>query len=304
MEIGKRIISVGNFDGLHIAHRIIVDFIRDYADKKKLLPMIFTFENHPREYFSGQIVPKLLLKEEKIELLKSLGIDVFFKKFDSEFANLSAEDFILKELISKFGMKTLVIGDDHKFGKGRQCGSHCLSKLANRYKFGFYQLDSVFVQGQRVSSSAIREHLQSGNIEIANEMIGHKYFIRGTVVVGNKLGRKIGFPTANIQVDPQKLLPQNGVYACKCIVDGVKYPAMLNIGYKPTVSKQKVVGVEVYIIGFKGDLYDKNIEVRFYRKIRDEKKFANIEQLKQQLKNDEHRVKKIFRGNIKKIENL
>lgn len=301
MKKDRRIISVGNFDGLHIAHRIIIDFIKEYAEKEKLTPMIFTFENHPREFFSGNLVPKLLLNDEKTELLESLGIEVFFRKFDTEFANLSAEDFILNELISKFNMNILVIGDDHKFGKGRLCGSECVEKLSAKYKFGFYQLDSVYVQGQRVSSSAIREHLLNGNIKMANQMIGHKYFIRGKVVEGNKLGRKIGFPTANINVDPQKLLPQNGVYACMAIVDGVKYPAMLNIGYKPTVSKQDVVSVEVHIIDFEGDLYSKNIEVRFYYKIRDEKKFENIEHLKQQLKKDEYRVKRMFTGHIKKI---
>ena len=302
MNIRKKVISVGNFDGLHIAHKNILDFIKRYAKYTDCEALIYTFENHPKEFFTNESVPNILLEDEKKEMLSLYGVNVFIRKFDKYFANLSAEDFILHELISEHNLAALVIGDDHKFGKGRHCGNECLKDLSKKYNFEYYQLDSVFVDGERVSSTAIRNHIKNGNILSANKMLGYRYFVRGKVIAGTQIGRKIGFPTANIKVDSRKLLPQIGVYSSICIVDGRKYPAMLNIGYKPTVSNDKKVGIEVHIIDFYGDLYEKNIKVKFLQKIRDEKQFNNIEELKNQLIEDKKVSLKIYQNVLKKKE--
>lgn len=302
----KTIISIGSFDGVHLAHKKIVDFMNKIKQNNQLETLIYTFENHPSTVFSKSPVKLLTTNYERELLFEEKNIDfVLFQNFNKQFASLKAEKFIKEYLIDKLKMRHLVVGDDHRIGNSREGDFDHLKILAEKHSFILHKIPSVYVNDQRVSSTNIRDSLISGNIEKANKMLGYDYFIASDVIGGDKIGRKIGFPTANLKLASEKLLPQNGVYAVKVMIEKQKYNAMCNVGYRPTLNKSKTITVEANIFDFNRNIYNKNIKVCFLKKIRNELFFNNKEELIKQLYADKDTVLNFFanKNNYKKAAN-
>ncbi len=303
-HVEKPILTIGSFDGVHQGHFKIIDRLKDIAREQKGESVIFTFYPHPRlVLFPDEGNLRLLTTlEEKIRLFEKAGIDhLIIYPFSKEFSQLSYTDFVHEILVTKLRISTLVVGYDHKFGKNREGSFEMLQSLSTAFNFGLEKLDVLLIDDVNISSSKIRDSLQEGNISRANKYLGYPYTLHGTVVEGQKLGRKIQFPTANIQAsDPNKLIPGYGVYAVFVHVCGQRYIGMLNIGTRPTVNNNADHrSIEVHILDFDGNLYDKEIELEFIRKIREEQKFGSIDALRSQLEADKKTVLDYF-GNQEK----
>jgi riboflavin kinase/FMN adenylyltransferase len=301
------VVTVGSFDGIHLAHKRIIEKINKLALLNNFKSLIFTFLNHPRSVFSGEDIPFITTLEQKKEILEKLHIDyLFLQYFDKKFAENSAEDFIKNILIAKLKMKILVIGDDHRLGKGREGSYEHLKFLSEKYDFKLYQIDSVVYNGIRVSSTNIRKAIINGDIVLANSLLGYEYFFDGIVVGGSKIGRDLGFPTANISLKKEKLMPKIGVYAVSCRINGNIYYGMANLGYRPTINQAKDITFEVNIFDFDKDIYHQEIRIFFLKKIRDEMKFASKEDLIRQLHKDKKDVLDFISTNnyLKKIINF
>lgn len=267
--------------------------------------VIFTFWPHPRIVISGNSDEIYLLNslDEKIALFQKSGIDhLIIFPFTKEFAQLSSYNFVKDFLVEKIGVNHLVFGYDHQFGKNREGSFQSLEKCAEEFNFSLEQIPAFSIRGENISSTKIRKLISEGNLLRANEYLGYNYYLKGSVVGGMKLGRKIGFPTANIALPAeQKLLPVNGVYAVCVRVEGEKYNGMMNIGYKPTVSsKTQNLTIEVHIIDFNKDIYNKSIEIEFITKIREEKKFDSLSLLVEQLNRDRLMVLNLTK-NLKEV---
>jgi riboflavin kinase/FMN adenylyltransferase len=232
--------------------------------------------------------------EEKTVLMQRAGIDHFvILPFTAEFAELESCMFVKDYLVDKIGIKELVVGYTDKFGKNREGDYQNLVQCASLYNFSIERMESWSINGVKISSSLIRELLNSGNLDMANDYLGYDYFLRGKVVGGNRIGRKIGFPTANILPnDPHKLIPRDGVYAVHMEINGNLFPGMLNIGFRPTIeSGMPIKTVEVNVFDFMENIYDQDVYLHFRKRIRDEKKFSGIEQLREQLVLDREMAK-------------
>ena len=225
------------------------------------------------------------------------GIDhLIILPFTKEFAELTACEFIEEFLVKKIGVKHLVVGYNHQFGKDRKAGFEFLSGCAQKFGFEIEKLDEKLVDNDKVSSTKIRKFLTSGYLEIANNYLGYEYFISGNVIEGNQIGRKIGFPTANIKIpEPYKQVPKDGVYAVRITLNGDSYFGMLNIGSRPTIEPTlRTKNIEVHIINFDQKIYNQTITVSFVKRIRDEKKFKDLNELTQQLQKDKRKIKNLF----------
>ena len=263
--------------------------------------MIFTFYPHPRLVVSKQEHNLRLLTtlDEKIELLGKSGIDhlVIFP-FTPQFAALTYREFVQNILLEKLGLHTLVVGHDHRFGKNREGTFENLLALSKQTGFKLERIDALLVDEVDVSSTKIRNALQQADVARANHYLGYTFSLKGTVTKGNQIGRKIGFPTANIEAsDPNKLIPAKGVYAISTNIDGQIYPAMLNIGYRPTVnSNADNRTIEAHILGFDADIYQKEITLFFHEHVRAEQRFNSIDELKLQLETDQKKISEILRA--------
>ena len=285
------VLTVGTFDGVHLGHRKIIDRMNDLAARNGGESVIFTFDPHPRKIIAPEETNLRLLttQNEKIELFEQSGIDhLIIYPFTPEFAQLSYGEFVEQILVGQIYTRYLVVGYDHKFGKNRQGDFEFLKNSADRLGFQIEKLDVLLMNESNVSSTKIREAIQHGNFEVANAFLGYPFTLHGTVVEGQKLGRKIQFPTANIEAsDPDKIIPGYGVYAVQVNVKGHTYTGMLNIGSRPTVNQNADHrSIEVNIFNFESDIYDEFIEIIFFRKLREEQKFPSIDELKNQLIKD------------------
>lgn len=291
-------ITIGVFDGVHKGHVAILNRILEMARKINGESVVVTFWPHPRLVLKQDKSIKLInTLEEKQKLLEKLGIDhLIIIPFTEEFAQQTSEEFIKHILIDKLHVKHLVVGFNHHFGRGREGNFDQIQQFAQMYNFDVERLDAKLVENEHVSSTKIRNALGIGDIQTANSFLGYNYSITGSVVDGNKIGRDIGFPTANIQIDHDfKLLPKEGVFIVEAEIDNQKYPAMLNIGFKPTINQpEKTLSIEAHIIGFSENIYKKSITIYFHKRIRDELKFDNIEQLKNQLLSDKQETINYF----------
>ncbi|MCL2041119.1 MAG: bifunctional riboflavin kinase/FAD synthetase [Bacteroidales bacterium] len=301
-SLTKPIVTVGIFDGVHCGHQEIFRQMKALATEPNQKTVAITFEPHPRIVLNNNQndIRFINILEKKIERIALSGIDyLLIINFTPAFATLSPEDFIREYLVNKLRIGTLVIGYDHHFGKSRSGDYHEIERLGVEYGFAVVEVGEVCCDGDVVSSTRIREALKKGEIESANKYLGYRYSITGTVVHGNMLGRKMGFPTANIALsDRYKLITANGVYACYVLVDGKWYEGMGNIGFRPTIEKSSLT-VEVHIFNFDEDIYGKTITAAFVKRIRDEIKFPDTEHLKQQLAQDKIMVQGCING-IKK----
>ena len=273
-------LSIGMFDGVHLGHQSIIHRLNTIAQIKNLESAILTFWPHPRKVFNPNDDLKLLNTiDEKKYLLQKNGLQhLFLKEFDEDFRNLTGEEFVRQVLVEQLKVKHLIVGYDHTFGKNRSGDFSLLKKMGPELGFEVEQVEAVNYKDLNISSTQIRNALVKGDILSANKMLGYHYSVSGEVIHGQKIGRTIGYPTANIQVDPMKLLPKNGAYIVDVFVKEQHFKGMLSIGTNPTV-EGKLKTVEVYILDFKDDLYGKEISVNFRDFLHDEIKFESLEQL-------------------------
>ena len=299
-NVAKPVLTVGSFDGVHLGHRKVIERLNEIARQKNGESVIFTFFPHPRLVLNKKQGSLRLLTtlEEKIQLLDKAGVDhLIIFPFTKEFSELSYTDFVRILLVNELNIDSLVVGYDHKFGKDRKGDFEMLKGLSMAFKFNLEKLDALLSDNVNVSSTKIRESLQNGNIEKANRYLGYPFSLHGTVVEGQKLGRKIQFPTANIEAsDPHKIIPGYGVYATNVLIEGKTYQGMLNIGTRPTINNNADKrSIEVNIFDFNQDIYKKQVEVKFIKKVRDEQKFGSIDSLRAQLEQDKIDILSIFK---------
>lgn len=299
LKAPKSIITIGTFDGVHQGHHKVIELLNSIAKNKKGESVVFTFSPHPRLVLSNDFTNLRLLTtlDEKIEELKKSGIDhlVIFP-FTKEFASLSYEEFISDILIGKMNMTALVVGHDHKLGKNREGSYENLNSISKKFNFEILKTDAYLIDDCEISSSKIRNALQTADIEKANAYLGYTYSISGKVSEGNQIGRSIGFPTANIESnDRYKLIPCEGVYAISIKVDNKLYKAMLNIGSRPTINlNADKRTIEAHILDFNREIYQQQVTIYFHKHIRSEKKFESLHELKTQLNKDKQQITDIL----------
>ena len=282
------VITIGTFDGVHQGHRKIIEKLKSEAKSINGETVIITFHPHPRKVVSSTILGVRLINtlEEKIELLEQLGVDhLVVVPFTDAFANQPAEDYIKNFLIDKFHPHTVIIGYDHRFGKERKGDYLLLEKLADIYKYKIQEIPKHVLDEVSISSTRIRESLLEGKIEVADKLLGYEFFFSGVVVHGDKLGRKLGYPTANLKVmDEEKITPGNGIYAVYAQPEGFKerVKGMMSIGFRPTVDGKKRV-IEVNIFDFDKEIYGEILKVYVKKYLREELKFKGLDELVQQI---------------------
>ena len=299
-------VTIGTFDGVHLGHQAIFKEMRRLAQEIGGETVVVTFHPHPRQVLSigTERLRFICSQEEKLKKIEEFGIDnVLIIPFTKEFASTPSEDFIKDYIIDSIHPSIIVVGYDHHFGKNRMGDYEMLTQLGKQYSFRTVQVEAQDVNEVAVSSTKIRNFLWAGNVKAANELLGYPYSVTGTVVEGNKIGRTIGFPTANLDIPNEYMMINNpGVYACQTMIDGKPYNAMANTGLRPTV-EDRTDGdfiIEVNIFDFNGDLYGKTLKVWFLDRIRDEEKFKGLEALKAQLEQDRKKVKEYFLNNPSK----
>ncbi|MFA6676114.1 MAG: bifunctional riboflavin kinase/FAD synthetase [Bacteroidales bacterium] len=282
--------ATGFFDGVHIGHMAIINQVLEIAKIKKEKSAIITFWPHPRAILQQDAYKLRLLTdiEEKKRLILAAGIDEFIViPFSREFSKLSAKEFLSDFLKDKYGIADLVIGYDHTIGNDRTITQDRIIQIAKEVGITAVKVKEVSNDGMCVSSTKIREHILEGDIKLANKMLGHNYSLNGVVVVGNRIGHTLGFPTANMKLyEPLKILPSNGVYVVSVQIQGKKYKGVCNIGLRPTVNMGNEKTIETHILDFNEDIYGLDIKIDFLDKIRDEKKFADREKLKKRISKD------------------
>ena len=297
-KVKNPVLTVGTFDGVHLGHRKILEKTVKKAKKLNGEPVVFTLYPHPRKILDPNFKDLFLLNtlDEKAKLLENAGIKhLVIYPFTKDFASLSSCNFIENILHKSMNVKSLIVGYDHRFGKDRQGNINILRNCAEPFKIDVHKVNAFMLNKETVSSTKIRNALLAGNIEKANTCLSYDYFLSGDVVSGKKIGRTIGFPTANIDVHNEKLIPKSGVYAVKINISGTEYyKGMINIGNRPTVDTNKTNTVEVHIFDFRDDLYGKEIQIIFKKYIRKEQKFPDTETLKQQLLKDRKIIKSVL----------
>tara|TARA_B100000945_G_scaffold204599_1_gene164484 strand:+ start:34 stop:954 length:921 start_codon:yes stop_codon:yes gene_type:complete len=287
------IATLGSFDGIHIGHKKILQTLTKIAKKNNGKSILITFWPHPRYVLKKNNNFKLLTSlDEKIKLFEKNKIDILYiVDFSLKFSKFSANKFIENILLEKLKINCLLIGYNNNFGRNREGNIRYLEENKKKFDIDIISIPKQSVDKISISSTKIREYLNNGKINSANRLLGRKYSINGKIVKGNGIGRKINFPTANIEIDePKKLLPKSGVYAVEVILNRKIYLGMLNIGYNPTIKNEKK-SIEVNIFEFSEDIYNNKISINFIRRIRNEKKFKNLNELKKQLIKDKKKVK-------------
>lgn len=282
------IVTIGTFDGVHLGHKKILAQIVKSAHNLNCESLVLTFFPHPRMVLQEETEMKQLnTLNEKKELLENLGIDnLVVHPFDKEFSRLTAEEFVKQVLVDVFKIKKIIIGHDHRFGRNRTANIDDLIAFGETFGFEVEQISAEEINEVSISSTKIRNALLEGNIELANNYLGYNYSLTGIISKGKQLGRTIGYPTANIKIEEDyKLIPQNGVYVAKSILNGKTVFGMMNIGTRPTVDGTKQT-IEIHFFNFKQDLYGKLITVSLLHRMRSEQKFETVDALKDQLNKD------------------
>lgn len=280
--------TIGFFDGVHLGHRYLLQQVTTEAARRGLRSMAITFAHHPRHTLCSDYKPQLITTlNEKLALLENIGLDACaVLPFNKEMAQLSARDFMEQYLKQALGVECLIIGYDHRFGNNRSEGFLDYVEHGHALGIDVVRAGACNAADITVSSSAVRRFLEAGNIDKVKTCLGHPYSLSGTVVEGHKVGRNLGFPTANILPAPEKIIPGRGVYAVWVKMEEQSYPAMLNIGWRPTLNNGANSTIEVHLLNFEGDLYGKTLTIIFESRLRDEQKFESLEALQQQLQAD------------------
>ncbi len=290
-------ITIGSFDGIHLGHKALLQRAKELANELKATPVVVTFDPHPRKVLFPESHFKLLTTiEEKLELIEKEGINhICLVPFTRVLAELSADLFVEKYLVDGLKVQAVVVGFNFRFGKGREGNIDVLKRLGRVFEFRAESLGPIKVNGLTVSSSTIRGLIEKGEVEKAGELLGHPYFFSGEVIKGKGRGVKLGFPTANLKVPEEKLLPPPGVYGVKAMVKGQKFFGAMNIGRNPTFD-EKELSVEVHLFDFSGNLYGEVLRVEVLKFVREEKKFASPEELRLQIKKDCEFLKNYFKS--------
>lgn len=286
MKIGK-VATIGFFDGVHLGHNYLLERLKSEAQQKSMQSVVVTFGNHPRLFFDPNCgLRQLTLSEEKIDLLKQKGVDeVVMLQFDAQLSRLTSREF-MQLLVEQYEIKVLLMGYDHRFGSDRTTLFDEYVEYGRQLGLEVKRCDGFSESEVMVSSSKVRRALELWDIPLANKLLGYKYFIKGRVVEGQKIGRKIGFPTANLQINNLKLIPSDGVYVVDVVVKSDVYRGILNIGTRPTVSGDERT-IEVHIIEYEGkELYGETLELRFNKFLRHEQKFSSLDDLREQIRKD------------------
>ena len=293
----KSIVTIGTFDGVHLGHRVVLRRMREIAKKTKGKSVLFTFFPHPRYVLhkDNQNMKLITTLQEKQDLINQAGLDnLVIHEFTKKFSRIKPVNFVRDILVEQLNVHTLVIGYDHHFGRNREGSIQELTTLADLYDFNIEKIDPQYFENVTVSSSKIRKLIEKGEMGKAKQYLGYEFLLNGKVIKGNSLGKTINFPTANIVVENKwKILPADGVYAVKIVLEAKEYKGMMNIGQKPTVDGNGI-SLEVNIFDFNQDIYGKGIEIRFVKRIRDERKFENLLGLKKQLLIDRNKARKIL----------
>ena len=287
---------MGTFDGVHIGHKKILNKLTQSrpdasgsgTENEKYESVVLTFFPHPRMVLQEHSDIKLLNTiDEKIDLLKKIGIEnLVIHPFDETFSRLTAEEFVSTILVDRFHIHKIIIGHDHRFGRNRTADIDDLIDFGKQYDFKVEQISVQEINDISVSSTKIRNALMEGDMALSNEYLGYEYFLTGNIIQGKQLGRTIGFPTANLKIDENyKLIPKNGVYIVKSLIDGQTIFGMMNIGFNPTINGKKQ-SIEIHYFDFNSDLYNQKIKVSILQRIRSEQKFESVDLLKEQLKKD------------------
>lgn len=291
--IRSSVVTVGMFDGFHVGHRQLVAHLLHEAHLTGLAPVVVTFDRHPRSVVDSSYVPHLLsTSSERLSLLEASGVGrVVMVQFTPALASMSACTFA-RQLYARVGMRRLLLGYDNQFGSRVHNDFTQLPSLADEIGFTIVHDTAVYLQGIEVSSTKIRHALLSGDILLANAMLSTPYVLTGMVVHGRHVGTKLGFPTANVQLDVGKLVPCAGVYAAMATIAGTRYRAMVNLGPQPTFGLHQPV-LEVHLVDYKGDLYGQQMRVEFFDRLRDIRQFDSPQQLAAQLESDRRHVAQI-----------
>ncbi|WP_103664756.1 bifunctional riboflavin kinase/FAD synthetase [Gracilimonas amylolytica] len=293
-HVPNTVVTVGTFDGVHRGHRALIETVVDKARKRNARSVVVTFDPHPREIINpGKSGIQMLTSlKERCELLEDVGVDVLLViPFDRDFSLLTSEEFVREVIYKKVGVSEFVIGYDHQFGRDREGSIKTIEKLGKELGFASYVVSKQEMGDVTISSTLIRKTLsEEGDVKKAADYLNRLYLLNGIVAHGNKRGKPIGFPTANLKPEHEnKVIPKNGVYAVKVRVEGNWYGGMMNIGIRPTFEGQERT-LEVNIFDFHDDIYGQTIQVRFIDRIRDEMKFEGIEDLKAQLSKDKQKT--------------
>jgi len=282
--------TVGFFDGIHLGHRFLIENLKNTAKEQNRKSAIITFDIHPRKVLYADFQPSLLTSfDEKVTLLSKTGVDYcIVLNFTLEMSKLSAFEFLQNIVLNQFNVKTLLVGHDHKFGHNRSEGFADYQRHGNQIGLALIQTTRyALTDHPHISSTEIRHALQTAHLQKANELLGYNYSFTGKVTEGFKIGRKLGFPTANLQlIDDQKLIPASAVYAVKVLINSIWYGGMMNIGIRPTINKDLKTSIEVHIFEYENDIYNEEIRVEFVAHIRNEQRFESLEALIQQLNHD------------------
>ena len=288
------VVTLGNFDGVHLGHQAIFKQVVAWALNVGGSAVTFTFEPHPLKVLAPHRSPRLLATfREKMAQIEAAGVDVVLcAKFTPEFASQNPDDFVKEVLVGALGVKELFVGHDYAFGKDRKGDIPFLRGCGARYGFGVHVIGPVKVEGILVSSTKIRQLIMDGEVCLASKLMGRPYSIEGSVIPGHSRGKKLGFPTANITT-PNELAPKEGVYAVTVEMEGKVYKGAANIGKNPTFGDD-AVSYEVHMLDLEDDLYGKFIKIKFIKRVRDEFKFKDVDELIEQIKKDVGRVRAIF----------
>lgn len=283
----ESVIMLGKFDGVHLGHQMLISTGVKFSGENNLTPVVYTFEGTNSECITTD--------DEKADIFEKLGVKyTVFEKFTDEFKSISPEDFVKNILVDKLNAKHIVVGFNYRFGKGASGDIALLEKLCDENEISLTVIPPFEVEGNLVSSTHIRKLISHGDVKDVKKFLGRFYTISGVTSKCKGLGHTIGFATANILGEFNKLLPKRGVYASNTIVDGIMYPSMTNVGLNPTVENITAPKIETHLIDYDGELYGESITIEFFNKVREEKRFDSVNELKAQLSTDRENVKKYF----------
>ena len=309
-DIKETAIALGTFDGVHLGHQELIKRTVNAAKAKGLASGVFTFSNHPKNVIlKKDAVKNILYKKEKEDIIQSLGVDYLFDiPFTQDIMGMEKEEYVKKLLVDRCKAKVISCGYNHRFGYKALGDTKALEELGLKYGYDAIVMEPFKIDNNVVSSTLIRTQIASGRVDKCLAYMGRYYAIRGEVVVGNRLGRKIGFPTSNLVIDLSMVTPPNGVYVTYCTYNNKRYPSVTNVGIKPTIESQenesevRVKNVETHIFDFDNELYGKTITVEFLRKLRDEVKFDDIQDLADQIVRDCREARKYHEKKYTQIE--
>jgi riboflavin kinase/FMN adenylyltransferase len=293
--VKNSVVTVGTFDGVHLAHQELIRDVVQRARGRKGRSIVITFDPHPKEVLTGKPLHLLTSIEERQQMCEQLGVDVFFcTEFTYDFSRQSSRDFYLRYVIQGTGVSEVVEGYDHHFGRDREGSIEELLRLGREFEFSVDALKPVYVDEEIVSSSQIRQHLLQGRVDRAHRLLGRPYPVAGSVVRGDGRGRRLGYPTANLQLSSnRKMIPQDGIYFAQVEIDATVYSCMVSIGVRPTFFTHGQRTIEAHLLDFDGDLYGKVITLQFLKRLREERKFESAAQLIEQINKDKEESRRL-----------